>query len=521
MGSLSNSSNMDSIDDTLESERSSSNSVSIPMSQCRSLQDIRRDNRENTVKSDSSIRFFPDQHVLDEGNERIRNINDAKEMIKQLNIGGKRLTSAKSQLKLSSTAYGVRMLSKDIFNTKVELQVENLLIVTKSQDRSLVYLTRELVEWLLINSPDITVYVEKILQGSEQFGAEDIYKDSRCKEQRIKYWDKEFVAQHDGFFDMIITLGGDGTVLFVSSIFQRHVPPVLSFSLGSLGFLANYQFERFREDLPKILDNKIKTNLRMRLECKVYRCHPPMVDSRTGEKVAVAELVMQRQILNELTIDRGPSPFISNLEVYGDNSLLTVAQADGIIIATPTGSTAYSLSAGGPLVYPSVNAVCVTPICPHTLSFRPIMLPDSMNIKIRVSQGSRATAWAAFDGKDRIELQKGDYITVQSSPYAFPTVESHSTEFIESISRSLNWNVRREQKSFTHMLSRKNQEKYVTDKEGEDDLHEGDHREVVVLQAEDKDQAQKMIEERTLAEQKAEKDSVCANGGAAKTNFTV
>lgn len=520
MGSFSSSSNMDYIDDTLGSGRSSPSRLSAPMSHSRSVQYMRRDNHDHTVRSDPSINMFPDHYYQEETSERIRNINDAKEMIKQLNVGGKKLTSAKSQLKLSSTAYGVRMLSKDIFNTKVELQVENLLIVTKSQDRSLIYLTRELVEWLLVNSPGITVYVEKVLQGSEQFGAEDIYKDSRCKEQRIRYWDKEFVAQHDGFFDMIITLGGDGTVLFVSSIFQRHVPPVLSFSLGSLGFLANYQFESFREELPKILDNRIKTNLRMRLECKVYRCHPTMIDPSTSEKVAVAELVMQRQILNELTIDRGPSPFISNLEVYGDNSLLTVAQADGIIIATPTGSTAYSLSAGGPLVYPSVNAVCVTPICPHTLSFRPILLPDSMNIKVKVSQSSRATAWAAFDGKDRFELKKGDYITVQVSPYAFPTVESHDTEFIESISRSLNWNVRREQKSFTHMLSRKNQEKYVTDKGSEEEFPKGDEGDVVILEADNKNEAQTMMNDCNLHMQAPMRNSACA-GANSKPNFTM
>lgn len=495
--------------------------LSVPMTQSKSLQTMNVDGDGKSMRSDPSLGALQAQDSEDDGRcERIRNINDAKEMIKQLNIGGKKLTSVKSQFKLSSTAYGVRMLSRDIFNTKVELQVENLLIVTKNQDRSLVYLTRELVEWLLIHSPRVTVYVQKELQGSDQFGAEDIYKDSRCQGQRIKYWDKEFVAKNDGFFDMILTLGGDGTVLFVSSIFQRHVPPVLSFSLGSLGFLTNYQFKNFKEDLPKIMDNKIKTNLRMRLECKVYRRHPAVVDPRTGEKVVVAEFVMQRQILNELTIDRGPSPFISNLEVYGDNSLLTVAQADGIIIATPTGSTAYSLSAGGPLVYPSVNAICVTPICPHTLSFRPIMLPDSMNVKLQVSQKSRATAWAAFDGKDRCELQKGDYITVQASPYAFPTVESHSTEFIESISRSLNWNVRQEQGSFTHMLSRKNQEKYVTEKEDRPDRQRNDDGEVVVVQAEDKGQAEQMMKERNIAKHMAKTDSV-GGGTGSKPKFTV
>ena len=101
-------------------------------------------------------------------------------------------------------------------------------------------------------------------------------------------------------------------------------------------------------------------------------------------------MAAEYHVLNELTIDRGPSAFISMLEVFGDNSLLTVAQADGLIIATPTGSTAYSLSAGGSLVYPSVNAIAVTPICPHTLSFRPIILPDSMKLKVKVPLNSRA-----------------------------------------------------------------------------------------------------------------------------------
>lgn len=416
-----------------------------------------------------------------EGGARIEDLNAAKAMIRRLSGDSHppKVSATKSHFQLSSTAYGVRMLSKDLSNTKVELKVENLMIVTKKHDLSLIYLTRELVEWLLIHFPKINVFVGEDLKNSRKFSAEDIYRDSKCDKTRIKYWSPKFIEEHDNFFDLILTLGGDGTVLFVSSVFQRHVPPVLSFSLGSLGFLTNYHFEYFKEDLPAVLNNRIKTNLRMRLDCKAYRRRPPITDPTTGKKICVTELVAQHQVLNELTIDRGPSPFISLLELYGDNSLLTVAQADGVIIATPTGSTAYSLSAGGPLVYPSVNAMLVTPICPHTLSFRPIMLPDSMTLKVRVSLKSRATAWAAFDGKARLELKKGDFITIQASPYSFPTVESHSTEFIDSISRTLNWNVREQQRSFTHMLSRKNQEKYASDA-GNADSDEDDVEEVVI-----------------------------------------
>ena len=175
------------------------------------------------------------------------------------------------------------------------------------------------------------------------------------------------------------------------------------------------------------------------------------------------EFVAEHTVLNELTIDRGPSPYISMLELYGDGSLLTVAQSDGIIIATPTGSTAYSLSAGGSLVYPTVNAISVTPICPHTLSFRPIILPDSMNLKIKVSPKARNTSWVSFDGRYRKELLQGEFVTITTSPYMFPTVESSPTEFIDSIRRTLNWNSREEQKSFTSVLSSRNREKFVSE----------------------------------------------------------
>lgn len=404
-------------------------------------------------------------------------LNNAKDMLRRISSERSPSMSARNTSKSSnthfqyaSTAYGVRLLSRDISNTKVELDVQNMMIITKLNDISLYFLTRELVEWLLVHFPTITVYVDKELETNKNFAATDIVKDSKCRESRLKYWTKEFIDENDVFFDLVVTLGGDGTVLFVSSLFQRHVPPVMSFSLGSLGFLTNFKFENFRIDLARILNGKVKTNLRMRLECKVYRRHEPETDPETGKKICVVEHIDTHHILNEVVIDRGPSPFISNLELYGDGNLMTVAQADGLIVATPTGSTAYSLSAGGSLIYPSVNAIAVTPICPHTLSFRPIILPDSMILKVKVALKARGTAWAGFDGKDRIELKQGDFISIGNSPYVFPTVESTPIEFIDSISRTMNWNVREQQKSFTHILSQKNKEKYNTEKTRENKI---------------------------------------------------
>lgn len=370
---------------------------------------------------------------------------DLGRMFRRLSNSSDNLKTSSSHAKLAETAHGVRMLSKNLSKTTVKVDAHNVMIVTKARDNSLVYLTREITEWL-VNNYDVNVYVDYHLEMSKRFDYRGLIRDVPKAKSLLKYWDKDFVREKGGIIDLIITLGGDGTVLFVSSLFQRAVPPVMSFSLGSLGFLTAFQFEEFRETLSAVLEKRVRTNLRMRLAGRVHR--------------ADGTLVCEQQALNELTIDRGPSPFVSMLELYGDGSLLTVAQADGLILATPTGSTAYSLSAGGSLVHPAVNVISVTPICPHTLSFRPVLLPDSMVLKVKVPKRSRSTAWASFDGRSRVELMKGDYITVCASPFSFPTVMSSPTEYFESVSRTLNWNVREQQKSFVHLLSNKNKKNY-------------------------------------------------------------
>lgn len=116
--------------------------------------------------------------------------------------------------------------------------------------------------------------------------------------------------------------------------------------------------------------------------------------------------VEQFEVLNDLVVDRGPSPYVSLLEIFGDEHHLTTVQADGLTVSTPTGSTAYSLSAGGSLVHPQIPAILLTPICPHTLSFRPMLLPDGMELRICVPYNSRSTAWASFDGRGRVELKR-------------------------------------------------------------------------------------------------------------------
>ncbi|KAI5866879.1 ATP-NAD kinase [Durotheca rogersii] len=344
-----------------------------------------------------------------------------------------------SHSRLVQTATGVREVSKQLQRRPIRRAVRSVMIVTKARDNELVYLTRELTMWLL-RTPrygsdiGVTVYVDAKLRNSKRFGASSIVDEDPRFESMLRYWSPDLCWSHPERFDLVLTLGGDGTVLFTSWLFQRIVPPVLSFSLGSLGFLTSFEFEKYKQHLNRIMgDEGMRVNLRMRFTCTVYR------DGAKGQDMEEGE---QFEVLNELVIDRGPSPYVSNLELYGDNELLTVVQADGCIFSTPTGSTAYSLSAGGSLVSPDLPAILLTPICPHTLSFRPMVLSDTMLLRVSIPRNSRATAYCAFDGKGRVELKQGDCVTITASQYPFPTVMRTGTEWFDSVSRTLQWNTR-------------------------------------------------------------------------------
>ncbi|CAO1597733.1 NAD(+) kinase [Xanthoria calcicola] len=369
-----------------------------------------------------------------------------------------------SHSRLMQTATSVREISKQLQRRPIRRAVKTIMIVTKARDNSLVYLTRELTEWLFrtprYNSDlGVTVYVDAKLRRSKRFDASSLLAENPRYESMLKYWTPDLCWSSPEMFDLVLTLGGDGTVLFTSWLFQRIVPPILSFSLGSLGFLTNFEFSSYKTHLNRIMgDHGMRVNLRMRFTCTVFRSptnsslarvptsasssNPRTLPSAPSTEMAEGE---QFEVLNELVIDRGPSPYVSNLELYGDNNLLTVVQADGCIISTPTGSTAYSLSAGGPLTHPSIPGILLTPICPHTLSFRPMVLSDTLLLKICVPRSSRSTAYASFDGKGRVELRRGDYVQVEAGRYPFPTVVGEGGtggEWFESVRRALRWNNR-------------------------------------------------------------------------------
>jgi NAD+ kinase len=364
-----------------------------------------------------------------------------------------------SHSRLMQTAASVREVSRQLQRRSTKQAVRNVMIVTKARDNALVDLTRELAEWLLVeprygNDVGVNVYVDSKLRHSKRFDADSLTaKDSRFQSM-LRFWTPALCWASPELFDLVITLGGDGTVLFTSWLFQRIVPPVMSFSLGSLGFLTNFQFEQYKHQLDRVMGNAgMRVTMRMRFTCTVYRAaasnpsssQNPHNTSDPSCPVTSNPTKIEgetHEVLNELVIDRGPSSYISSLDLYANDSLVTRISADGVILSTPTGSTAYSLSAGGSLVHPEIPAILLTPICPHTLSFRPMILNDSMELKVSVPTKGRGGGFVSFDGKGRIQLGLGDEVVVRASKYPFPTVLSQPMEWFDAISRTLRWNTR-------------------------------------------------------------------------------
>ncbi|KAK5129658.1 hypothetical protein LTR08_002983 [Meristemomyces frigidus] len=368
-----------------------------------------------------------------------------------------------SHSRLMQTAASVREVSRQLQRRPLKRAVRNVMVVTKARDNRLVTLTRELAEWLLATprygrAVGVNVWVDSKLRHSKRFGLDSLLAKDERFPAMLKFWTPDICLEQPELFDLVITLGGDGTVLFTSWLFQRIVPPVLAFSLGSLGFLTNFDFEQYKAQLNRVMgDGGMRINMRMRFTCTVYRSSLTDTSSASSASIStttsntgVIPLDLQpaklegetHEVLNELVLDRGPSSYISSLDLYADDSLLTRISADGIILSTPTGSTAYSLSAGGSLVHPDIPAILLTPICPHTLSFRPMLLNDNVELKVCVPRSGRGGGFVSFDGKGRVELGRGDEVVVRASRFPFAMVMGGEGEWFEAISRTLRWNTR-------------------------------------------------------------------------------
>jgi len=231
--------------------------------------------------------------------------------------------------------------------------------------------------------------------------------------------------------DLAVTLGGDGTLLYASDKYPALTSPCISFNLGSLGFLAPFDFTNFKDDLTMLLNGEMKAMMRSRLQGK-------FVDTTSSEHTEEIHTA-----LNEVVVDRGTCNSVSRLEFYLNDQFVTEVVADGLIISTGTGSTAYSLSAGASMVHPLVPAILVTPICPHSLSFRPIIVPIGSTLSIKLAKEARHVSFVSFDGQVSRELKLNDRLDIFASLENLVTVVKDEHDWFHALQKHFNWNNRK------------------------------------------------------------------------------
>lgn len=193
--------------------------------------------------------------------------------------------------------------------------------------------------------------------------------------------------------DLVIVLGGDGTYLKAVRLLNGRKTPIVGINLGSLGFLTDNRIEEMYSILKSTFKNEMENRARSVLNIELK-----------GQNNFLA--------LNDMVIERGDRTHLLNIGIYCDGQLVTETKADGVIVASPTGSTAYNLAAGGPILHPEVNAIVVTPICPHSLTSRPLIFPDNREITFRII-GDNRTALLTVDGQKTLELNSTHELIVK------------------------------------------------------------------------------------------------------------
>jgi len=222
--------------------------------------------------------------------------------------------------------------------------------------------------------------------------------------------------------DLLITFGGDGTLLSVARYAPPNVP-VLGVNMGTLGFLTEVRVEEFPAVLESILSGKFDTEERVTLDV--------VVDGQQREK-------RKYRVLNDATINKSALARIVDMKVTVSGFFVSTFRADGLIVATPTGSTAYNLSAGGPIVYPTMGAVVITPICPHMLTNRPIVLPDTLDIEIGIVTKNQEI-FLTLDGQEGLPIGERDRVCVRKSDHAVLLVQSPNKNYFDVLRSKLKW----------------------------------------------------------------------------------
>jgi NAD+ kinase len=287
------------------------------------------------------------------------------------------------------------------------MTIKKIGIVSKPKKAEIREIVPQLAEWL--HKRDIEVSIDKetgsILESSE-----------KCLTRN----------ELPGKVDLLIVLGGDGTLLAAARALYRHEVPIFAVNLGDLGFLTVITRDEMYAALEGVLSGNYRSERRVQIE---------------GELVRADEALSTFRALNDVVLNKGAIARIHDFEVYADGEFISNYKSDGLIISTPTGSTAYSLAAGGPVVSPTVEAFIVTPICAHTLTNRPLVLQDSANIEI-VVKSQREAAYLTVDGQVGIATHSEDIIRVRKSDSFVELIQPPQRNYYEILRQKLKWGER-------------------------------------------------------------------------------
>jgi NAD+ kinase len=277
-------------------------------------------------------------------------------------------------------------------------------IISKPQKPELRTILPELISWLCsrnyhyIVDPDSAAYID----------AADPIEREEMPEQRP---------------DLVIVLGGDGTLLSAARAFAKTTVPILSVNLGSLGFLTEIPLSEMYTMLDAWCENCASIELRSMMRIDLIRDGQPF---------------QKWDALNDAVVAKGAIARMANFTVELDGQFVATFRADGVIVSTPTGSTAYSLAANGPIVMASVNAMVVTPICPHLLTIRPIVVPGESTISVNI-EGVPSQTFLTVDGQEAVEIHRGDRITCRRSEYSVRLLRLRPNGLFNVLRSKLKW----------------------------------------------------------------------------------
>lgn len=269
---------------------------------------------------------------------------------------------------------------------------------------------------------DITDIVRPLLEWLAKRGIRAVYdtETAASLHDGTEGRPRELLAHES---DLLLVLGGDGTLLAAAREAAPRGIPILPINLGSLGFLTSFTLGELYPALEETIAGNLAASERAMLTASLMR---------------EGETVESQLVLNEAVITKGALARMIEIELFIDEDFVCRYRADGLIVATPTGSTAYSLSAGGPIVHPAVESIMLTPICPHTLTDRPLVVGDTCNVEMRL-RGPAESVYLTLDGQKGVLMQSGDRVSIVRAKERLRLIQPHRKSYYEILRSKLKW----------------------------------------------------------------------------------